>query len=643
MITPRHVESIAEALAELLGKPTRGDVTFVRCLPSNLVDALIDAPRFAVPEWTVRAVVDAAGERRITADQAVEQREDKADPVLLLIDPLRAGAGLDGIYSAAREIGEGELLGKAQERARRRLWGKGPFLRAAQRRAERLGRRHRVTPWQMLDFLVMAAEESPGAAIAKLGLWPIRSDGDVEDRDLDLAAALSERLLLSHDARSVDDRVRALLLDDPSGEKALALGRFLREAAGRSPLQAMAALVERQDLWLGSIQPRFSGEELQAIRLVSWRGPRGNVARWSGLRDPEEPDGKPRLILDRTAAAKDQARLEVRWTTEPDGLATGTVEYRVSIMAGDEELAEQTVAHRDKSPQKAVFSLEDFDENLDPDAKFEAFVRVAAVAADDVEPDESVEFVLEFGQVAEATTTKNSGQIVRTLADGMIGIASRDSFDAVVKDGHLPPRASEDKKGFISCRLEGGRSVRVQRPALIRQIEDSWREVNGAIGRWLVRVRADGSPVGAPEFRPLERACEAGIWERLAEASRKIAADMGPLGLLARVHGAKWAAASAYINAWLAAFEDAATEITLHGTVEVQSVSGRTLGLIVTPLHPLPRASRGQRPSAICATTRLLNIDFGGGEATVERTLRALGFEFEHAGRTPDWTRDELV
>ena len=137
MIGPRHVESISEALSELLGSPARGDVAFVRCLPSNLVDALIDGPAFSVPGWTVRAVVDAAGPRRITADQAVEQREDKADPALLLIDPQRAGAGLDGVYSAAREIGESELFSKAQERARKRLWGRGHFLpcRTAARRA----------------------------------------------------------------------------------------------------------------------------------------------------------------------------------------------------------------------------------------------------------------------------------------------------------------------------------------------------------------------------------------------------------------------------------------------------------------------------------------------------------------------------
>ena len=56
-----------------------------------------------MPGWSAYAVVDKVGRRRITADQAVERREDKGDPVLFLIDPLRAGAGLDGIYSAARE------------------------------------------------------------------------------------------------------------------------------------------------------------------------------------------------------------------------------------------------------------------------------------------------------------------------------------------------------------------------------------------------------------------------------------------------------------------------------------------------------------------------------------------------------------
>jgi DNA phosphorothioation-dependent restriction protein DptH len=113
VIERRHAEILSGALADLLGSPTKGDVAFLRCFPSDLVDALIESPGFTVTGWTISAVVEKAGPRRITADQAVEQREDKATPALFLIDTLRAGAGLDGIYNAAREVGEAELFERA--------------------------------------------------------------------------------------------------------------------------------------------------------------------------------------------------------------------------------------------------------------------------------------------------------------------------------------------------------------------------------------------------------------------------------------------------------------------------------------------------------------------------------------------------
>src|SRR4051812_34803062 len=154
MITSAHAQYLSAALNHLLGLPTAGDVAFLRCLPSQLVDALIDNPDFNVPGWKLNAVVDSPALRRITADQAVEQRENKADPALFLVDTLRAGAGLDGIYSSAREIAETELFGAAQERIRRKLRGKNSYLLASQRRARLLGRRHRLTPWQIFDFLI---------------------------------------------------------------------------------------------------------------------------------------------------------------------------------------------------------------------------------------------------------------------------------------------------------------------------------------------------------------------------------------------------------------------------------------------------------------------------------------------------------
>lgn len=172
MIGPQHVIHLAQAISNRLGPPTPGAVAFLRCLPSEQIDALVDNDAFQVSGWTVNAVVDAPGLRRISADQAVEQREDKAEAALLLIDPLRAGAGLDGIYSAGREIAETELFGEALKLARKPFFGRMRVLDDAVWRAERLGRRRRLTPWSKFDFYVAAAHNS-GSALARLGLWPI--------------------------------------------------------------------------------------------------------------------------------------------------------------------------------------------------------------------------------------------------------------------------------------------------------------------------------------------------------------------------------------------------------------------------------------------------------------------------------------
>ena len=82
---PRHVAFLAQAIANRLGAPSSGAVAFLRCLPSEQIDVLADSDAFVVPGWTVNAVIDTAGSRRISADQAVEQREDKADAALLLV------------------------------------------------------------------------------------------------------------------------------------------------------------------------------------------------------------------------------------------------------------------------------------------------------------------------------------------------------------------------------------------------------------------------------------------------------------------------------------------------------------------------------------------------------------------------------
>src|SRR4051794_23798910 len=113
--TELHSTLLSRAFEKVLGRCDAGTMAFVRCLPPDVAEALAADGRFAPNGWHVCRVAGEhdAGTRTITADHAVELRESKDDAVLLLVDTARAGAGMDGIYSAAREIDEAVLFMEA--------------------------------------------------------------------------------------------------------------------------------------------------------------------------------------------------------------------------------------------------------------------------------------------------------------------------------------------------------------------------------------------------------------------------------------------------------------------------------------------------------------------------------------------------
>ena len=103
-----HGRLLAGAFKSVLGDSQPGAMAFVRCLTPNVIEALGTDISFAPDGWQVLRVADEthAEKRTISADQAVEIRESKIDATLLLVDTERVGAGMDGIYSAAREVNE---------------------------------------------------------------------------------------------------------------------------------------------------------------------------------------------------------------------------------------------------------------------------------------------------------------------------------------------------------------------------------------------------------------------------------------------------------------------------------------------------------------------------------------------------------
>ena len=591
---------LVSAFKHLLGRAAPGSMAFVRCLPAEVVTALAADPLFDLSPWKVATVTDRAdvSARRITADVAVEWREDKADPVLLLVDTDTAGAGMDGIYSAARELAEPQLFETCIRLAHEDLpHGCKRFADAARRKARRAARNQSLSPWQEFAYLcrAKAGQHQLGEALPELGLWPIDTEKQVEEADLDRAARLVERLLPRQGSRlSPDARVAALRLPKKQEEAADELVKFLSEVERFTRMDALKLLESKDKLWINRLHPGiFETQELLSIGWVPWRGKTRRLLAWAGLIDNADSRLELRLKANNVNGddPKDRARLEVRWRTNPATLPKGAVDYQIEIRAGNDVLVEKAVGHTAKPDQRCVFVQEDFGE-LDENARYEAQVVIRALAGDGGEADDSPyravseEFVICFGD-REGVTKNSVGPVYPTLALAVLQIAPiAAAFEAIAKNIGSAQVFSRDKKGFITCRHEG-KSARVLCPNLLLDLARDWVAQGGVPGRWRVRVRTDGTAAAKPEFIKIELGTDTG-GERFSQVSmafmRWLAqSSFGPLAVLY----ADQKPVTDYVNAATAWWETAPPEVALMHTLEVVSVADQRIGLIVLPTHPL--------------------------------------------------------
>ena len=592
--TPLHGTLLGRAFERLLGRPERGAMAFARCLTPDVVAALAKEAAFTPSGWRVLRVADTDDEanRTTDADTAVELRETKDEPTLLLVDTGRAGAGMDGIYSAAREVGEAELFADAGRLARVELPSAHRYYaERAIRRAQGVGRHDSVSPWAEFDFLcrVAAHRQHPGEYLHLLGLWPVATVAD-GDAGAELAAArrFVDRLLgVAAAGLTVPARIASLRIA-ATGEQRRDLERFIAEAATRPLRDALQALADRPRLWVGSL-PVHPSDDIQAVELVSWRNQNGKVTAWSGLVEPPEA-GAPELVLKpNPQSSKEYSNLEVRWKARPADLEKNAVDYRVAVLTDlDEELAARDVRHAARQQEKCRFSNDDFSA-LNEDALLTARVVVSVVGRDEIERQQSEEFVIRFGEPQEKTAG-GAGRKVRTFSEGLVEFPDRETAAAVAED---PTRVTADARGFVVLRPSDVRlrkSFRVFRPPLIRDAENEWTGRQGALGRWRVRVRASGERAAALEFVPAAGGRET-AWGRTVAVSRRLAERFrtgeGGVGQIHDDRSKSFDLTKEYLLAWTALLDDGDPELALCNTVEVQSLSGRTIGMIVLPAHPL--------------------------------------------------------
>lgn len=603
--TRYHGAVLAKAFDTVLGRPEPGGMAFVRCLTHDVVDTLAsDVDSFRIPGWRVKRVADAEdkGGRTITADQAVEIRESKSEPVLLLVDTERAGAGMDGIFSATREVGEKDLFVAAHRLAAKEITralsaGHRKYAERAVSRARGYGGRFAVSPWRVFDFYChVASNKRPaGAYLYLLGLWPVKGAAGADALpDLDLSRQFVDRLLAAGVAgRTPTQRIEGLRLLRPTSNQLQGLERFLREAATMPVRLALHLLVDREILWINALRTEGAVDEILSVELSPWRTKAGRVIKWSGLTD--RGDEVPALILDPDAEAPGQyAKLEIRWKARPKHLAKGSVEYVIAVVtsSSEVEIASSQVTHSARREEKCIFTQDDFPD-IPEDAVLPAKVVVSVVGSDSVESEESEEFEIVCEERPEGSSPV--GKTFRTFSEALIELGSRDELEAMTSlTATVPKQANRD---YLVWRAPDRRkNFRVYRPPLIKETEEQWRSEEGAIGRWRVKVRMSGERVGKPEFVPFNplTGVDQQVWARAQRANGRMAERFGKCGGVGQVYDDGVAicktTVAEYLRSWIALLRDGNPVLALAHTVEVQSQSGELIGLVVLPSHPLRMA-----------------------------------------------------
>ena len=429
--TSFHGRFLAGAFERLLRDSSTGAMAFVRCLAPNVIKALADDETFTLKGWQIRRVADSVDTRTITADRAVEWREEKGDAVLLLVDTGRAGAGMDGIYSASREVDETALFKEARRIAVREIEqdlfraNNQDYAQQAIKTARGYGRKYALSRWKEFDFLcrVAAGDRPPGAYLYLLGLWPI-FDGEYAcefGELLNTSRMFVDRLLgPGSSSLSPAARIESIRLDKDSEKDVDNLERFLHRVDTKPLPLALKHLAEAEHLWIGNLRTDRPAKSIQGIDLKLWRSEKGAILKWSGLvvgSDAEEP---PAFILRPNAAQIGRfSTLSVKWNADPADLEKNAVEYRISVQTDqDEEIAFREVPHSArKTGEQCRFTDDDFS-GLDENTQLEAKVVVSVVGNDTIKRKESEGFMIRFGNPPEGSEVGGVGTNVRAFSEG---------------------------------------------------------------------------------------------------------------------------------------------------------------------------------------------------------------------------------
>ncbi len=594
----KQADVLAQAFLRLLGKARSGKVAFVRDAPPDVIRRLACDLHFQQilkeQHWQVYGVAEREDkyDNIITSDQAVALREQKGPALLLLVDRQKAGPGMDGVYSACKEIKEEELFKRACDEVVQaveppayRKWLRHLLKETGQRQQHR-------SPWFRFDFLVRSTADpsSWGQFLWLLRLWPVvgfpitgKADEQKARLYLEQSARLVAEVLDTRDPLlSVAERLAQAQVRTKTEADALALQQFL-ESRRHEPTEAMLrALSEHPHFWLGEIELASAANSLSGIELSPWRTKRGTAPfKWSGLvADEQEKD--PVWVI---SPDDDTGQLQVKWKTVPPELPEGSVLYHLSIVAEDGQvLTEKQVSHRGKKEEVAAFTS---DELTDDNGQLYVRARVRLVAEDGhVRLEQETEsFIIRYGDLPPDAAHSRSFPWVRTLSDGLVQLDDREQATAVYTS---PDVAFAE--GHVTLSVHRGRGFRLAYPKLFAEIRSRWK---GDIVRWRLNIRTSGRWQAADLYPiPLQPGMETSVslWQRAQAATETLSELCRTVGMsgLCYVTGTPQAEViGTYLDTWCELMAVGGPELALVGTVEVRDGQDNVRGLIVLPIHPL--------------------------------------------------------
>ncbi len=584
------LEYVIAALQKVAGVSRSGDLVYIRStneeflkLASQAVASLNTASSL---QWKCYFVSqEVTSPMHITADYAVELRELKADPLLLVVDVRRAGSGLDGIYSSGREIDETAILDLVLDQsmaAKDRELLK--CIREIQSAAKRLGKTRDI--FAEIHHAVLAESMRDALELCwLLGLWPVADCPSVERANLlEVSVQLIRELIPQANSRYELPRSRLDRLDiDPRDERLNPVVNLIERSSRMSYQEAYETEPLPPELYVGNWKVGLRvARELQKIELMSWRNSKGEAHVWSGLQIGD--NGQLEFVVD--ANSDKGGDLVIRWKTTPKIIPRNDLTFSVAVVAGGSEvLVQRDVTSTGKDILSAKFRSDEFD--IEPRDYYEAQILVSAGDTTAVTED----FVVREGVATPKKST--AAQTYRSVAEFLGRVGDEDLFR---KSCNEPGAVAEVRGSQVELRAFNGQRVhrgRMAVPGLWAKAETLFLEHQEQLGFLEAKVNVNGKlDMDSLTFRSIKVDENPQASELLRTWLRVCKRVDGASSFLCLNLSNNDAESDDFVRLWNQLAPGNWRELGLLNTLKLLRTDGTLLGLILLPLHPIRLAFR---------------------------------------------------